>query len=181
MLDLDRVVTDLKHDRLDADLSVAEAAPLLHATDSYGKHCKKYRTFYDDKYPELHGRLHPATARPEVMGAQHVPFSTVVPRCPPANWAATHSLFAVAPPWGGGSAPRGHLARHCGLLKRLMFLNMLSVSLELVTSSSFAVFCAYSTVSLKVQAQDWSAQRTEVAMLPKRLERAWSSWCPRPR
>ena len=46
MLDLDRVVTDLKHDRQAAGLGVAEAAPVAHATDSYGKHRKKYSAFY---------------------------------------------------------------------------------------------------------------------------------------
>ena len=32
----DRVVTDLKHDRLAAGLSVAEAAPVAHATTTSG-------------------------------------------------------------------------------------------------------------------------------------------------
>ena len=180
MLDLDRVVTDLKHDRLAADLSVAEAAPLLHATDSYGKHRKKYSAFYESKFPELHWRLHSATGRPDVMGAQHAPFHSR-PTLPTGE--LVHDSFALrrCTSMGDGSAPRGHLARHCGLLSRLIFLKMLYVSLELVTSSSFAVFCAYSTVSLKVQAQESSAQRTEVAMLQKRLEHAWSSSCPRPR
>ena len=71
---LDRVVTDLKHDRLAAGLSVDEAAPVAHATDSYGKHRNKLGAFYDSKFPELRWRVNSATARADATGAQHVHF-----------------------------------------------------------------------------------------------------------
>ena len=50
--DLDRVVTDLKRDRLAAGLSVAEAAPVAHA-------------------PELHWRVDSNSARADATGAPH--------------------------------------------------------------------------------------------------------------
>ena len=69
--DLDRVVTDLKNDRVVAGLSVAEAAPVAHATDSYGKHRIKYGAFYQSKFPELHWRVDSNSARADVTGAPH--------------------------------------------------------------------------------------------------------------
>ena len=71
---LDRVVTDLKHDWLAAGLSVAEAAPVAHATDNNGKHRNKLRAFYDSKFSELHWPVNSASAKAEATGAQHVHF-----------------------------------------------------------------------------------------------------------
>ena len=47
LMDLGHVVTELQHDRLAADLSVAEASSLAVATDTYGKHRNKYRALYE--------------------------------------------------------------------------------------------------------------------------------------
>ena len=64
----------MKNDRLAAGLSVAEAAPLAHATDSCGKQRNKYRAFYESKFPELHWRVNSNNVRVDAVGAQHVHF-----------------------------------------------------------------------------------------------------------
>ena len=93
--DLDRVVTDLKRDRLAAGLSVAEAAPVAHATDSYGKHRIKHRAFYESKYPELHWRVDSNSARADAVGAHHVHFHN---RCTLPTGDPGHDTFGALYP-----------------------------------------------------------------------------------
>ncbi|CAL1150457.1 unnamed protein product [Cladocopium goreaui] len=50
--DLDAVVTNLKQDRLASGLSLAEAAPVAHATDSFRKQRLLLDAFYKNKYPK---------------------------------------------------------------------------------------------------------------------------------
>ena len=72
--DLDRVVTDLRRDRLEAGLSISEACPVAHATDSYGKHRLQYRAFYKRKFPEISWSVDSNSARGDATGAHRVHF-----------------------------------------------------------------------------------------------------------
>ena len=63
--DLDAVVTNLKQDRLASGLSLAEAAPVAHATDSFRKQRLLLDAFYKNKYPkeqEVEACLQPSYA-----------------------------------------------------------------------------------------------------------------------
>ena len=68
--DLDAVVTNLKQDRLASGLSLAEAAPVAHATDSFRKQRLLLDAFYKNKYPkeqEVEACLQPSYAEIRCM------------------------------------------------------------------------------------------------------------------
>ena len=68
--DLDAVVTNLKQDRLASGLSLAEAAPVAHATDSFRKQRLLLDAFYKNKCPkeqEVEACLQPSYAEIRCM------------------------------------------------------------------------------------------------------------------
>ena len=60
--DLGPVIDDLKHDRLSAGLTLEQACPIGHCTDSYA--------FYRGKYPDLAVRVCSTSAKSGVSGAK---------------------------------------------------------------------------------------------------------------
>lgn len=68
--DLDAVVSRLKEDRLAAGLSLAESAPIAHATDSYRKQRLLLDTFYKNKYHEMGVEAISQTAKGDAQGAK---------------------------------------------------------------------------------------------------------------
>lgn len=68
--DLGIVVSNLKQDRLEAGLSLAEAAPVAHATDSYRKQRLLLDAFYKNKYHEMGVEAVSQTPKGNAQGAK---------------------------------------------------------------------------------------------------------------
>ena len=66
--DLTELVDRIKTKRLSAGLSMAESCPVVHATDSYGKHRLRLARFYQRKYPELATHSQSDTPRGDATG-----------------------------------------------------------------------------------------------------------------
>ena len=90
--DLGPVIDDLKHDRLSAGLTLEQACPIGHCTDSYGKHRLRLDAFYRGKYPDLAVRVRSTSAKSDASGAtavQEVSAPTLIAGDP------AHDLFAL--------------------------------------------------------------------------------------
>ena len=68
--DLDAAVTNLKQDRLASGLSLAEAAPVAHATDSFRKQRLLLDAFYKNKYHEMGVEAVSQTPKGNAQGAR---------------------------------------------------------------------------------------------------------------
>ena len=69
LIDLHPLVDNLKADRLAHGLSMDEAAPIAHSTDSYGKHLRRYDDFYIAKFAEADVVVQAATPKSDAAGA----------------------------------------------------------------------------------------------------------------
>ena len=90
--DLGPVIDDLKHDRLSAGLTLEQACPIGHCSDSYGKHRLRLDAFYRGKYPDLAVRVRSTSAKSDASGAtavQEVSAPTLIAGDP------AHDLFAL--------------------------------------------------------------------------------------
>ena len=82
LLDLEPIVDDLREDRLENGLSPAEAVPVGHSTDSYGKHRKEYEAFYERKNAEAQIAVQAPSPKGDASGAvgsqSAAPLTTIV-------------------------------------------------------------------------------------------------------